>query len=95
MAANFTLKAVDVCRQLSRGANDFMAALEALETVGELVADSGLDITTPAINAALELEADLKHAVPADYQAVQASVSAIRTFLNANNHNDVLQKVRF
>lgn len=95
MPINVTGKTVNICRQITKHATTLMASLESLGELNAQIADSSLDITTTANRDAIEAAADLMHAAPADYQAVQSSVAAVRAAINAGNHHKVFQKVRF
>lgn len=93
MAVDVTDKALNLCSKLMQAADDLMNAIERLSDLKDEKESSGLDLTSTAIEDALDASS-LKHADGNDFNNVISSGAAIKTFMVSNFHDDVLSKVR-
>jgi hypothetical protein len=94
MAVDVTVKGVNICSSLKFGAVNFMGALEGLLDKKAEKEGSGIDLTSAAVETAIDADPSLKHADGVDYNNVMASVAAVKAFMDANGHTGVFDKVR-
>lgn len=93
MAVNQTDKALNLCSRLQSAANGVMQAVEQLSVLKDEKESSGVDFTAQALEDALGTSV-LKHTEGNDWNNVLSSGAALKTWLEANFHDDVFQKVR-
>src|SRR5262245_53211616 len=88
-------KALNICSRLMDAAERLMIAIEDLANLKDEKESAGIDLTDDGglVNAAL-LESSLSHATGTNFENVISSGAAIKSFMETNFHDDVLQMVR-
>lgn len=91
--ADVTLKALNLCSRLANAADKVMQGVEELYNLKNEKESSGLDLTAQAVEDALEASA-LKHATGTNFNSVLSSGAALKTWLEAEFHDDIFHTVR-
>lgn len=93
MAINQQDKALNMASAAISAVEQFMGALETLTSLEAERAASGVNLAT--FDATYAASTSLRHVDGAALNAVlNTSMPAIKTFMEANNHDDNLQKAR-
>lgn len=96
--ADVTAKALNLCSRLQNAANKLMQGVEELAALKAEKEAAGLILTAAPVEAAIagtaQNPSSLKHASGGDFDLVVSSGASLKTWLEANNHDDVFSKVR-
>lgn len=93
MAANKVDKSLNLCTKLMQSASKVMEAVEELQRYKDEKESAGLNLTDAAFETALETST-LKHATGTNFNNVLSSGAALKTWIEANFHDDIFDAVR-
>lgn len=93
MAVNQTDKALNLASRLVAASSQLMGAVEQLAALKDEKESSGVDFTVATIQTALGISS-IKHVDGAALNSILSSAAALKTWLEANFHDDNFQKAR-
>lgn len=93
MPVNQTDLALNLCTRLQSAAEGIMRGVEDIDRIKNQKESAGVDLTSEDVETALA-GSSLKHADGDAFNSVLTSGAAIKAWMEANFHDDNLQKVR-